>query len=175
MKSSVPASLQNLNDIVLPATVNWWPVAVGWYFLSGLALIAVVWFGYLSLRRWSDNRYRRVALRELQTLAERMQAGDERDASLRQLPVLLKRTALAAYPRKQVASLTGKDWFQFLNSTAGSQLFTGPAASTLSKVSYSSGRLDDVDEQATAALLHAGRQWLKLHQPSAQSTEGGGT
>jgi len=94
MKSPDPASLQNLNDIVLPATVSWWPLAVGWYFLIGIVLIFFVWFGYRSLRRWFENRYRRVALGELQLLAENLQQEALRDSCLRQIPVLLKRTVL---------------------------------------------------------------------------------
>ena len=80
MKSLDPASLQNLNDIVLPATVGWWPLATGWYFLFGLLLIALAWFGYRSLHRWMNNRYRRAALRELQGREERMRATEEREA-----------------------------------------------------------------------------------------------
>ena len=28
-----PGSLQNLNDIVVPGPVAWWPLAPGWYLL----------------------------------------------------------------------------------------------------------------------------------------------
>ncbi|NOR19848.1 MAG: DUF4381 family protein, partial [Xanthomonadales bacterium] len=109
MKLNDPASLQNLNDIVLPANVEWWPLASGWYFLLGLLLIAVGWYGYRSAQRWIANRYRRAALRELELLKEAVGNDVDRNNNLRQLPVLLKRTALSAYPRHQVASLSGKD------------------------------------------------------------------
>ena len=176
MKSPNPASLQNLNDIVLPATVGWWPLAPGWYILLALLLIAFAWFGYRSLYRWMNDRYRRAALRELQLLADRMHAtkerhAEERDAKLRQIPILLKRTALSAYPRSQVASLSGKDWFHFLNSTVKFPSFTESTASTLNMISYSCGELSSVDSQAATALLNASRQWLKHHQPEARSKD----
>ena len=167
MKSPDPASLQNLNDIVLPATVGWWPLATGWYFLIGLSLIALAWFGYRSLRGWMDNRYRHAALRELQLLEDQIHGADERDANLRQIPILLKRTALCAYPRSQVASLTGEDWFRFLNSTVKAASFTGSTASALNTISYSSGKLSTIDSQAATTLMNASRQWLKHHQPTA--------
>jgi len=167
MKSPDPASLQNLNDIVLPATVGWWPLAPGWYILFGLLLTALAWFGYRTLHRWMNNRYRRAALLELQLLEERIRDPEARDANLRQIPILLKRTALSSYPRSQVASLSGKDWFHFLNSTVENPSFTEFIANTLSKISYSSGELSDIDSTATAALLNASRQWLKHHQPEA--------
>jgi hypothetical protein len=172
MKSPDPASLQNLNDIVLPATVDWWPLAPGWYFLFALLLIVLAWFGYRSLHRWMNNRYRRAALRELQLLADRIHATEERDANLRQIPILLKRTALSAYPRKQVASLTGDDWFHFLNSTVKNPSFTESTANTLNTISYSSGELSVIDSQATTTLLNASRQWLKQHQPIPRTEDG---
>ena len=174
MKSLDPGSLQNLNDIVLPATVGWWPLATGWYVLIGFLLIAFAWFSYRSLRCWINNGYRRAALHELQLLEERIQQPEVRDASLRQIPVLLKRTALSVYPRSQVASLTGKDWFDFLNSTVKNPSFNESSANTLNKVSYSAGGLSSVDSQAITALLNASRSWLKHHQPISLPTDGRG-
>ena len=175
MKSSDPASLQNLNDIVLPATVGWWPLASGWYFLIGLLLIALAWFSYRSLQRWINNRYRRAALHELRLLEDQLQKPGQRDVSLRQIPVLLKRTALSAYPRSQVAPLTGQDWFHFLNSTAKKPSFTESTASTLNAVSYSTGGLNSIDSEATSALFDASRSWLKNHQTITGSKDGRGT
>jgi hypothetical protein len=167
MKSSDPASLQNLNEIVLPATVDWWPLASGWYLLFGLVLLALTWFGYRFLYRWKNNRYRRAALHELQILENGIEEAGERDANLRKIPVLLKRTALSVYPREQVASLSGESWFQFLNSTVKTPPFTNATAGTLNTVSYSTGALINVDSKAAKALLDATQSWLKNHQPIA--------
>jgi len=164
MKSPDPASLQNLNDIVLPAQVGWWPLATGWYFLFALLLTVIAWIGYRSLKHWSGNRYRRAALEQFHSLKQGMQDDTRRDESLGRIPVLLKRTALTVYPRKQVASLAGKDWHQFLNSKTKEPLFTGTVAETLDLVSYSAGGLNEVTPQASAALLGATYQWLKHHR-----------
>lgn len=164
MNSTDPASLQNLNAIVLPAPVDWWPLAYGWYVVFGIVLIAIGWFGYRWVQHWISNRYRRAALQELQLLAEDIQSEVKRDACLRQIPILLKRTALSAYPREQVASLSGQDWFDFLNSNARKPSFTASTLNTLDKISYSSGELGEIDTQAITALLNASRQWLNHHQ-----------
>ena len=165
MNSPEPASLQNLNDIVLPVTVGWWPLAPGWYFLIGLFLIALAWLSYRSLQRWIKNRYRRAALTELQLLADDTQSAEKRDSSLRQLPALLKRTALSAYPRNQVASLSGDDWYGFLNSQVRKPAFTGPTISLLDHLAYSTGDLTSVDAQATAVLFDSIKHWLRYHDP----------
>ena len=173
MKSSDPASLQNLNDIVMPAATGWWPLANGWYFLIGLLLVALVWFGYRSRRTWLSNRYRRAALQELQLLTEDVTGVENRMTGLRQLPVLLKRTALSAYPRNDVASLSGENWHQFLNSTAKGPLFTEELFVTLDDLSYTRVELSDNDSRDVSALISASKQWIKHHQVPAPSNHGG--
>lgn len=165
MKSTDPTSLQNLNDIVLPEAVGWWPLATGWYFLFGLLLIILGWFAYTSVRRWINNRYRRAALQQLQLLAEDIRNSDKRDTGLRQIPVLLKRTALSVYPRGQLASLTGKNWYDFLNSKVSKPTFTETTANLLDEISYSVGDLRKVDTKAADNLLNASHHWLKHHRP----------
>ncbi|MCP4008906.1 MAG: DUF4381 family protein, partial [Proteobacteria bacterium] len=73
--SGDPASLANLNDIILSPAPTWWPPAPGWYVLAvGLAMV-LVW----SVYRWSvlyrRNRYRRAALAELVEI----EAGPDKD------------------------------------------------------------------------------------------------
>jgi hypothetical protein len=173
MKSPDPSSLQNLNDIVLPAAVGWWPLASGWYFLLGFLLLVLGWFGYRSLRRWINNRYRRAALHELTTISESLQCESERTRNLRQIPGLLKRTALSAYPRNEVASLSGKDWYGFLNSTLVPPLFTKDVTNTLDTISYTTGTLNEVDSSAANKLLSLSRRWVKQHQPATDLMNSG--
>ena len=164
MNSSDPASLQNLNDIVLPPGIGWWPLAPGWYTLAVILLAVLAWFSYRSLQGWLRNRYRREALKSLALLEQGAQNPGHRDASLRQLPVLLKRAALSAYPRSEVASLSGKGWHDFLNSTVKNTLFDESTLITLDRVAYSSGDLAEVDTQAVASLFEASKEWLKSHR-----------
>jgi hypothetical protein len=175
MKSTDPASLQNLNAIVLPAPVDWWPLANGWYVVFGIVLIVIGWFAYRSVQAWIANRYRRAALQKLQLLAENIKNEVNRDSSLRQIPILLKRTALSAYPREQVASLAGKDWFDFLNSSVRNPSFTESTIVTLDRVSYSCGELNEIDTNSITALLNASKQWLKYHQTKTRPQDSGDT
>lgn len=163
MKNPDPASLQNLNDIVMPANVGWWPLAAGWYVVLAILLALLAWYGFRSVRKWIGNRYRRAALREWQALSEGIEHGQDAGDLLRQLPGLLKRTALSAYPRGQVASLYGADWQRFLNSTLDKPAFSDSAAGTLQSISYSSGELDALDPQKVAELMSASRTWLQRH------------
>ena len=175
MNPSNPASLQNLNDIVMPASVGWWPLAGGWYVLAAVVLILLTWFIIKSVRDWKANAYRRAALLELKSLVDN--AGDEgsRAAGLRKLPALLKRTALSVYPREDVAGLTGDDWFRFLNSKVSKPSFSPQAFDLLNRVAYTTGNLGDIGDDAVKSLVDACESWLEHHSNKPSSRQPGGS
>ena len=59
------------------------------------------------------------ALGALAQLRAAVSRSDRRSFVLTETAVLLKRTALAAYPRAQVASLSGQAWMDFLRQSLG--------------------------------------------------------
>ena len=106
------ANLQNLHDIVIPSTVSVWPPAAGWILLLCLFILVITFLIVRAVIRYRRNAYRRSALAELRLAA----------ASPEPLPIiatLLKRTAIAAFRREQVASLTGETWVSWLARTGG--------------------------------------------------------
>jgi hypothetical protein len=109
--TSDPASLDNLRDIVEPSAVPWWPLAPGWWFVIALVAFAAAYFSIRAFRSWRADAYRRAALREL--------AGG---AGISSAATLLKRTALVAYPRAEVAALTGVAWCDWLEKTGGESM-----------------------------------------------------
>lgn len=173
MSQNNPASLANLNDIVMPEAVGWWPMADGWHVLAGMIVLFVGWYTFRSVKDWRANAYRRAALRELDSLIDDTRDPQSRASSLRQLPSLLKRTALSVYPREDVAGLTGEEWFGFLNSKVGKPPFTQNTFETLNRVSYTTGDLGDVSDDAVNALLDACRSWLKHHSAKTASEQRG--
>jgi hypothetical protein len=102
-----PTSLQNLRDLAVPPPTPWWPLTPGWYVVIALLLAAALTLALRAWRSYRRNAYRRAALHELDSAS-----------SPQQIATLLKRTALAAYPRSEVASLSGPDWTQWLTQTA---------------------------------------------------------
>jgi hypothetical protein len=149
------ASLQNLNDIVAPPPVSWWPPAPGWYLLAVLLLAALAYLGWRWWLSWQRNRYRRAALNELRSI------GEQR---LRDLPALLKRTALACWPREQVAALSGVEWHRFLDQTAGKALFTGDAGQTLDQLAYAGRSQAEFSEAEIRSVVRAAEYWLRNHR-----------
>ena len=151
-------SLQNLNDIVLPGPVPWWPLAPGWYVLFAVLAVAML---YLAGRWWnarSRNRYRRQALAELAVI-RREQTTD----ALQQLPVLVKRAALAAWPRERVASLNGPAWHRFLDESTGGGRFGSGSGATLDRLAYRTNSADRLSQEDLEQVLAAAEFWLKNH------------
>lgn len=97
------ASLDRLHDIVLPPQVPWWPLAPGWYVIVFILLTVIVYCGYHFWQRWKADTYRREALRELAYMEDVPAVAE-----------LLRRTALAVWPRSEVAVQTGSAWADWL-------------------------------------------------------------
>ena len=105
MKTPAADPLAALIDIPLPREVSLWPQT--WPLRIAIVLIvaATVLAIWRFVHRFRANRYRREALAELERIGRA--AGGLPDQVATRLSVLLRRTALAAFPRETVAPLAG--------------------------------------------------------------------
>jgi hypothetical protein len=145
-----------LVDIPLPPEVSLWPetwasrIAIVVLFVG--VVIAVLQF--VQHRR--ANRYRREALSEL----TRMERGAAAPADLlAQLSLLLRRTALAAFPREEVAPLAGTAWLSFLDRTSGGRQFS-EGGRLLATGPYRQAPPTDAEVHSLTVLT---RQWIRGH------------
>jgi len=147
------ADLSHLADIVVPAAVSWWPPAPGWWIIGAALLVVLAILArhaYLHHRR---NAYRRAAIAELSAIGS---VAD--DTGLAAISSILKRAALVAYPRRDVASLTGADWLAFLDRSADTDDFTkGPAADL--RQAALGARVEGGE-----AMLAAAHRWIARHR-----------
>ncbi|AQV93862.1 DUF4381 domain-containing protein [Cupriavidus necator] len=158
------ATLATLADVAVPPPPSWAPQTIGWPIAGALLLLALAWAGWRAWRRHRANRYRREALAELAGLPLGADPA-HRVAALRQLAALLKRTALAAWPRAQVASLAGSGWADFLRAHAGRAQDTAPLLAAL--VQDAEYRDDAVlaqwPDSQVQAVAGACRCWIAEH------------
>ena len=165
-----PASLQNLHDIVVPDPIPWLPPAPGWYALGLTGLLLLIWFCANRYLAWNRNRYRREALVELDRFEKDLEETTQYRKILPQLPQLVKRTALAAYGRAQVASLAGSDWLAFLDNTGSTDVFGKGEGSLLLQCSYEPATsLEAVSKGHISDLCKVIRRWINKHQNEAES------
>jgi hypothetical protein len=140
-------SRQAMHDLLLPPPVPLWPATPAWYALLAIVLALMLWLVWRGWRTWRRNAYRRAALGEL----DAAQAPAE-------VAAILKRTALAAWPRADVASLSGGDWADFLRRTAPRARLTDQAARGLAALAYA-----PADTQAQEDARH----WIRYHDARA--------
>lgn len=151
------ANLDQLHDLALPPTLNAWPQTPFVYAVVILFGLILLWLICQRVRRWRADRYRRVGLQALNRLQRQCLNEPQR---LSELPQLLKACALAAWPRRQVAALSGPDWLLFLQQ----QSPTSPLPALLGELSYwPTERIAMVPQRERDALLNAARHWLHNH------------
>lgn len=150
-----PASLENLRDIAVPPPVSWWPPAPGWWVVLatlGVVGLALGWRAWLA---WKKNAYRRQALREL-----------GRAATPQEIAEILKRTALAAFPRSNVASLSGDAWCSWLGSSCGTNVPSAVQA-TLTESVFGGANNASLEELRAYAS-----KWIEHHGEGAEQASG---
>jgi len=148
------APLDKLHDFYQPPPPSWRPQTIGWYVVFTIIAMLLLWLAFHLYRYWRANRYRREALRELEHV----------DAT--QLSALLKRTALSAWPREEVASLSGAPWLQFLNTATRKPLFESAPENLIEKLALFAATLSSEDE---SSLRRAADTWIKQHKPPGKT------
>lgn len=160
-----PGSLAQLHDIVVAAPVApWWPLAPGWYLLASLFTLLAGWGLWRILRRRRSRRYRGEALAELHALRDCSADAHEVVAGVL---LLLKRTALVAYPRVKVASLTGAAWWRFLDRSGAKVRFSSGLGDLAESVVYAQRRVDKSSKHDLKRLYRAAERWIRRHRPLA--------
>jgi hypothetical protein len=151
--------LERLEPIPEPALVSLWPQTQAWLWVGLLVFGFAAWLMRRSLRRRRANAYRRVALREIGAAAESPAA----------LAEILRRTALAAFPRTEVAGLYGDEWLGFLDRTGGLDR-TGAGCDFRDGVGRAFAHAPYARETAESAELAAlAARWVRGHRNEAEA------
>lgn len=146
------APLDTLHDFYQPPPPAWTPQTVGWYVIFALLAVLLLWLAVRCARRWKANAYRREALREVEQVP------------MEELSALLKRTALAAWPREKVAPLSGAVWLQFLSETTEARLFDSAPANRVEEIAIRTVTLSDTE---TEQIRRAAAEWIRRHRVHA--------
>lgn len=156
--ASIPG-LEKLRDIHLPEPVSWWPPAPGWWILAALILLAIAVFVRWSIKNTRQRRYRKLALRQLQTLYENWQQQRDDFVFAQAINRLLKQTALAAFPVRDVAALSGVEWLEFLDQKLKKPQFAQTDLRALATL-----HLREPAPIAADVLHRAAKQWIRSHR-----------
>lgn len=156
--SAIPNDpVAGLTDIPLPAPLSLWPQTWASRIVIVLLIAGLIAATWWVVRRWHADRYRRAALAELdQILHSRGAAPSTADA----MALLVRRTALAIFPREIIAPLTGSAWLNFLDRTYGGNEFSCGVGSVLARAPYAPQPITAGDVGPLADLV---RHWIRTH------------
>jgi hypothetical protein len=148
-------ALAQLKDIHLPETVDWWPLAPGWYGLLLIIIIATIGLIHFFYKRHVNALPKKQALALLRTYVEHYEREHNTQITSSRISQLLRRVALVYYPRTQVASIHGEAWIEFLNQTAKNVDFR-PVQSLLLESPFKTS-----EAIALQPLISQAESWIK--------------
>ncbi|MFV1983348.1 MAG: DUF4381 domain-containing protein [Thiohalomonadales bacterium] len=157
--------IKGIDEIVLADAISWWPATPGWFVLAFVISVVLAIKLFRLSRRWWFNRYRREALRQL-TLVQQT-SGTQFLEVVSVLPYYIKVTALQAYPRKNIAGLTGNDWLAFLDSHYTGPSFQEDVGKSLLRIAYLPHEKWQVNKQQASQLISMTRLWIATHKDLA--------
>jgi hypothetical protein len=155
---SLVSLINELAEPLPPDPVSMVPQTAGWAVLACLLAGGTAILLVRAWRRWRADAYRRAGLLAL----------DAAGADAAAIAEVMRRAALSAWPRAEVASLTGRGWLVFLDESGGKSAFSGrPAGAELLQAPY--GRSIG---PASAELQAAARSWMRGHRVPPCDEEG---
>jgi hypothetical protein len=160
--------LEQLQPLIAPPAISWWPPAPGWWLLV-VVLPLLVWAARLAWRHRPRRQrktegeapldpLRAAALAELQALSKPYD-GVSAGPWLQQLNGLLKRLCRERYPQANSHLLSSRAWLAFLDNRC-------PAAGLTRWMILVEGAYRPhcvLDDKAIAGLDQAVAIWIRKH------------
>ncbi|MCP4332677.1 MAG: DUF4381 domain-containing protein [Gammaproteobacteria bacterium] len=144
-----------LRDIHLPDAGLWWPPAPGWWLALAL-LVALLLLVPWLVRRIRHKPVKRLCLRELQDIRQKMALGQAKKTVVGDTATLLRRAVMAYRGRSGFAASTGDDWLQQLQNLVPAQRFSQAQLDLLAHHRYRRDFECDLD-----SLLEACERWIR--------------
>ena len=157
-------TIMDLHDIVLPDAVSFWPPAP---FVGLLLVLVVGGLLLLMLRwwlRWQAEAYRREGLSLSVKIETQLTSAAHTTEGLAALGALLKRVALAAFPREAVAPLYGEAWLHFLENTCPDCRFTTGPGRLLSDAAFDPSKAALIRPEEGRQLAALAQTWIRNHR-----------
>lgn len=151
--------LQELRDVHLPDPISLWPPAPGWWITFCLVMMGGLVFLWI-LRNRRRTQARRFAMDELGAIKQYYDTHRDEQWLVQRLSTIVRRYAMATFPRAEVAGLVGVSWLQFLDRSGRTNQFTDGVGQLLVSGPY--------QQQAAVAaneLMHLVEHWIQQVSP----------
>jgi len=154
MQNLPQSGLEQLRDIHLPAAIDAWPPAIGWWLLPIfiVTLLAALIYSVILYRKKTAAKRQAIAL--LEHNFARFKNTHNPMEFLAQCNQILKRYCLHKHP--QATHLSAQSWADFLNQQTNKPLFSTELQHALGQGLYQA----QCDYQPNE-LYQACKQWIK--------------
>jgi hypothetical protein len=144
----------------VPQFVSFLPQTMIWGVLGVFLVFYVVKEVYCTWRIYQQNAYRREALSWLSNLPAYRNLREQ--PIYRQLPALLRRTALQAFERDQICALSNERWEHWLDQRCDKTSFAQQVPNQLQDLAYSPE--PKIDAQQMQLLSRQISLWIQFHR-----------
>jgi hypothetical protein len=147
-----------LRDIHLPETLGWWPPAIGWWLLViliPLLCVLIIWL----YRRITQKTAIKTAKKQLMAIKKDKTLDDSK--KLIELSALVRRVVISISNRNETASLTGRNWLEYLDSTTNDSSFTTGAGRFLADAHFQKKPAADLD---ISSVISVCENWLNAQK-----------
>ena len=151
--------LTELRDIHLPATISWWPPAIGWWLLSVIFAAILAFFLNRLIKNYRRNLYRRQALMALKTLEE--DQAQNQNIKLVAVVEILKKTCASAYKNSNINSKSIKEFLSILRKESRDRLFL-EIPENIELMVYASHKVN-IDPIWLGNFLEDSKKWISSH------------
>ncbi|MGB0936258.1 MAG: DUF4381 domain-containing protein [Colwellia sp.] len=148
--------LEKIVETQSPEAISWLPQTVGWKIVFTFGLCYLLYKLQYAYKTYKANAYRRNALAWLKCYQ-----SDE-EWFYRQLPTLLRKTAISAFERSEVTSLFGSDWETWLDSKCQKTNFSSLCSNQLHLLAFSPDFTLSLEEKQH--LTEQVTYWIKYHR-----------
>lgn len=147
---------QDINTVIEPVRVSYWPLQPGWYLLIAIVLILLLLMVWKRYKRWLKDAYKREAIKSIQTLSND-------NNFFFQLNQIIKAVAINSYGREKVASLAGKEWTTFLQKSEETVVFSSNILKSLESQQYQK-RENQTENSVIDMYKLESIKWIKKHK-----------
>jgi hypothetical protein len=153
-------ALKELAETSQPAAISWWPQTLAWKIVLLLLIVYVIKKLHQKVQAYKRDAYRRDALSWIAKLPE--YNSDLPAAEFRQLPALLRRTAILGFSRENVSMLANNHWEVWLDKQCQQCGFSQQYARLLHHLAYAP--TIDITAQQMKELVAQITLWVKNHR-----------
>ncbi len=157
MNDTIPALSPLIEPASIPFTIDTW----GWYIVSGIFFIFLLFIALLLIHYHRKNRYRHKALQWLKAEEKRLSDSKAYPELVYAANMLAKQISMQRYGREKVADLRDNEWIDFLNRTCKPELFDKQDEHTLAAL-YDPELL--LNEKSTTLFVSKIKSWIKNHK-----------